>query len=225
VSDEIVDAAVGYDHVANAYDDWHWQHFWLQNEMPVVAAAVGSSRAGMALDVGTGTGRYIKLLRQLRHHVSGIDVSSRMLARASESLGGSEGLTVADLRAMPFRSSKFDLLTCCRVLSHVKEIDVAFAEFRRVLRHGGLVVMTDVDSRHDYTATRIPVAGSNVFIKVHKHSTGELALSANAQGFRLLANRTFCANELPWKPDRYAFPAIDWSGSRPIFSLLVLEAP
>jgi len=67
------------------------------------------------------------------------------------------------------------------------------------------------------------MADGNVYIKVHKHSICELTRSAVARGFRVLTNRTFYANELPWKPEPRAFPAIDVSGNRPLFWLLVLE--
>jgi len=224
-TDELLEPALGYDLAADAYDDWHWQRFWCRNETPFVEAAVAHIRSGRALDVGTGTGRYAGILRGLGHEVHGIDVSARMLERAAEHLGTSTGLEVADLRSAPFPASSFDLVTCCRVLSHVEHLDVALAELRRLVRPGGCIVITDVHSRHDYVATRIPVADRNVFIKVHKHSVQDLAKLALAKGLRLVTSRSFVAKDLPWRPSRRAFPAVDWTGTRPIFSLLVLEAP
>lgn len=223
-SDKILEPALGYALAAGAYDDWHWQRFWCRNETPFVAAALASFPTGTALDVGTGTGRYAGVLRGLGHEVHGIDLSEAMLERASAYLGGSKGLAVADLRSAPFPTSSFDLLTCCRVLSHVEDVDAALVEFRRLLRPRGRVVITDVDSRHDYVATRIPVADRNIFIKVHKHSVQGLAKGALAAGLRVIERRSFVAHELPWHPPPEAFPAIDWDGKRPVFSLLVLES-
>jgi SAM-dependent methyltransferase len=222
--DKLLEPALGYGLAAGAYDDWHWQRFWCWNETPFVAAVLASLPIGVALDVGTGTGRYAGILRGLGHEVHGIDVSGRMLERASAYLGSSKGLAVADLRAAPFPTSSFDLLTCCRVLSHVEDVDAAFVEFRRLLRPRGRIVITDVDSRHDYVATRIPVSGRNIFIKVHKHSVQDLAKSALATGLRVITRRSFVAKELPWHPPPEVFPAIDWEGKRPVFSLLVLES-
>ena len=220
---EIVDAAVGYRLVANAYDDWHWQRFWAQNETPLVVEHLKTLTSGRALDVGTGTGRYVRVLRELRHEGHGIDISPQMLAQAATQLGSEQGLAVADVRSLPFQNLSFDAITCCRVLSHIRALASAFEQFHRVLRKGGRLVITDIDSRHNYKATRIPIRDGNVFIRVHKHSAGDLMCAARAHDFRVVSQRSITAKELPERLDRRAFPAIDWSGQRPLLSILVLE--
>lgn len=47
-----------------------------------------------------------------------------------------------DATSMPFADGAVDSLACLSVVEHIYDIQAAFAEFRRVLRPGGLLVLT-----------------------------------------------------------------------------------
>ncbi|MFD6333263.1 class I SAM-dependent methyltransferase [Streptomyces niveus] len=49
----------------------------------------------------------------------------------------------ADVRALPLRTASLDVAVCTGSLSHFARTDAVFAEAARVLRPGGLLVMTD----------------------------------------------------------------------------------
>lgn len=63
-----------------------------------------------------------------------------------------EGVDVeADLHALPFPDSSFDMLLCIQVLEHVRYPDVSCSEFHRVLKPGGRVIVTVPQITHTLT--------------------------------------------------------------------------
>src|SRR5262249_40225883 len=73
-------------------------------EQSIVEPLLRRFRARRALDVGTGSGRYLSILSSTGARVIGVDFSRAMLAR-------SIGTRVrADANALPFGSGSFDLV-------------------------------------------------------------------------------------------------------------------
>ncbi len=214
-----VDARTGYDLAARNYDSWSWQEFWEKNETPVIEQTLRSLTSARILDIGVGTGRYFQLIRSMGHEVYGIDVSAEMLAVAAKRFDRSSFepyLREGDVRSIPFYRQLFDCILCCRVLSHVDDISLALSEMLRVLRRGGVALITDVDGRHRYDATRIPVQGKDVLIRIYKHTLEEVVNAASDVGFVVEEARLVHANDLHWRPPERDFPKIDWSGRTPI---------
>ncbi|WJV50350.1 class I SAM-dependent methyltransferase [Streptomyces flavofungini] len=101
------------------------------------------------LDVCCGTGAGVELLRPLcREHVTGVDFSAGMLARARAALGaqdepGATGPGVhwvrADARALPFVEG-FDVAVSFGAFGHFLPVERPglFAQVHRALRPGGL---------------------------------------------------------------------------------------
>lgn len=221
---EIFEPEEGYNRAASAYDKWHWQRFWTENEGPIIRGMLSESPPPRnVLDVGVGTGRNMQLLRSLGYAVSGVDVSRNMLRVAAGRLGGAHGLYHGDVRSLPFVDEEFDFALCCRVLSHLDTLEGSLGEISRVLRRGGRLLITDIDGRHDYVATRIPVDGADLFIRVYKHTLEHVLRIASGQGLRRVASKLVRAQDLAWQPSREQFPRIDWSGKLPVFYALLVE--
>jgi demethylmenaquinone methyltransferase/2-methoxy-6-polyprenyl-1,4-benzoquinol methylase len=103
-------------------------------------------RAGMhVLDVGTGTGL---LAREILHLlgssgcVVGLDPSWNMMAagRRELNLQFVQGLG----ERLPFPDALFDFVTMGYALRHVPDLDQTFAEYRRVLKPGGRLLVLEV---------------------------------------------------------------------------------
>ena len=94
-----------------------------------------------ALDLACGTGRWSAELAARGHRVTGVDGSPEMLALAR--VAGVEFLA-GDLHAVPVGDASFDLVVCALAVSHVPDLSPVFAEFARVLRPGGTLVVSDV---------------------------------------------------------------------------------
>jgi malonyl-CoA O-methyltransferase len=95
-------------------------------------------RARRALDVGTGTGRNLRLLAGASETV-GVDRSTAMLKRAlapARVVGG-------DAEALPFRTGSFDLVVASLMAGDLRELSRFTNEASRVLRTGGSLVYSD----------------------------------------------------------------------------------
>jgi ubiquinone/menaquinone biosynthesis C-methylase UbiE len=193
--------ADAYNVAAPYYDEWKWQRFWQHCELPLIAsevsAFVGTGRHRNTLvDVGCGTGRYLRQLADQFNHSIGVDVSERMLAIASQYASGRR-LLRAEATSLPLPSSSADLVLSTRVLSHVRRPEQAIAEMARVLRPGGLLILSDVAAEHDYNQTRLPISDGHVFVETYKHSFSHLAELVGRFGLTLARSVSLVAEDNP----------------------------
>ena len=103
-------------------------------------------RPGMrVLDVACGTGLTTKSGLGLvgpSGYVVGLDPSSGMLREARK--GPSRNLVQGVGEALPFPDASFDFLSMGYALRHVSDLGVAFQEYRRVLRPGGIAFLLEI---------------------------------------------------------------------------------
>jgi SAM-dependent methyltransferase len=72
-----------------------------------------------------------------------VDSSPDMLARARDRAPGADYLA-GDLHQLPVRAETIDLVVCALALVHVRKLSPVMAEFTRVLRPGGHLVVSDI---------------------------------------------------------------------------------
>lgn len=112
------------------------------------------------LDVGCGTGRDLLHLLQLGKDAYGAEPSAEMIAEAKSVFDDAqqpwqERLHLAALpRLEPFEDGSFDGVLCSAVLMHLPEESIFDAVYgiRRVLRHGGVLLLSIPESRDDVDA-------------------------------------------------------------------------
>lgn len=98
------------------------------------------------LDVGTGPGIVANLLAELGHDITGIDASEGMLKKAVENsaaLHHSMEFIQGDGENLPFSDGSFDAVVNRYVLWTLPDPKRALAEWWRVLKPGGRVVIID----------------------------------------------------------------------------------
>jgi SAM-dependent methyltransferase len=110
---------------------------------PVVAEYLGGREPGVALDAACGTGRFAEFLARRGHRVIGVDSSPDMLAHARRRVPDGE-FHVAELDRLPLPDDSADVIVCALVLVHVPQLQPVMAEFARVLRPGGDLVISDI---------------------------------------------------------------------------------
>lgn len=108
------------------------------------------------LDVGAGTGRFLRQAAQSLHgaELSGVDLSPWYVGFARDLLASvtpAPRVEVANAEALPFADGSFDVVTSIFMLHelprHVRR--QALAEMRRVLTPGGLLVIADAAQPRD----------------------------------------------------------------------------
>jgi glycine/sarcosine N-methyltransferase len=123
------------------YQDSERVDFW--------SRLLGTGRVHRVLDCACGTGRDLHLLHELGYWACGSDLSAAMLNRARANLaqcGLERPLIQADFRELPYGEAVFDVVICMTTsLPHLvreSEVEQALWEMRRVLREGGMLVLS-----------------------------------------------------------------------------------
>lgn len=103
---------------------------------------------GRLLDIGTGTGRLLKVLAPRISAGLGVDASRAMLALARARLAR-PGLThcavrLADMYRLPLPDGGFDLVVMQMVLHYAEDPAAALAEAARMLHPGGRLLVVDL---------------------------------------------------------------------------------
>jgi SAM-dependent methyltransferase len=97
------------------------------------------------LDVGCGTGRWVRRYEELGFSAVGVDATIGMLQIAS-ALGTSVPLTTGLAQSLPFSDATFDCLSDITVVQHIPyELQSkALQEMVRVLKPGGRMILMEV---------------------------------------------------------------------------------
>lgn len=99
---------------------------------------------GTLLDIGCGTGIFLlKVLKKFEAKMAGIDISPGMIEKSKELLGDRAELKVGDSEHLPWNDGYFDVVTCIASFHHYPNPEIVLKEIRRVLRHGGTVMIAD----------------------------------------------------------------------------------
>src|SRR6266850_5648774 len=118
-------------------------HFWFRGfrrfVAPAIAEVAGPRRDLHLLDCGCGTGHNLATLLRPYGRAFGFDLTPGGLAHAR---AAGFPLARADMAAIPFQSSRFDLVTSFDVMQDVRDDDAVVTEMARVLKPGGGLVVT-----------------------------------------------------------------------------------
>jgi ArsR family transcriptional regulator len=100
------------------------------------------------VDVGCGTGSLTFELARFAERVIGVDLSSEMLRRARELAKERKVRNIefrrADALTLPLESGSVDAVFCVMVLHFLPDPERALAEFCRVARPGGAIIVLDL---------------------------------------------------------------------------------
>jgi len=224
---KMLTAAEGYDLAAGTYDAWAWSRFWDQVETPLVEAWLRSRPSGTVLDLGCGSGRYRRLIQELKNSYIGVDVSEKMLEENQKKHGDLAGaiLINADITNVPQPDGAADSIVCARVLSHVRAPRKVFREIRRLLKTGGECFISDIDPTHAYDYTHIPTPGGDVAIETHKHTWDALARSiADIGGLTVVRREVHTPQSLHSGATPFKLPNGRRAVRKPLLDVCVLRS-
>lgn len=100
-----------------------------------------ASPGARLLDLGCGTGHHLAWARTRGYAVAGTDGSEAMLAEARRLNPGSD-LRLARADAVPFEDASFEAVLCIEVLRYLPDVAPCIAEIARVLKPGGVALVT-----------------------------------------------------------------------------------
>lgn len=100
------------------------------------------------LDAGCGIGLYSLTLAKRGYTVHGIDTDEEKINRA-KNLAHSLNIDIdtvsfdaANLCQLPIKAERYDRIICSDVIEHIKDDDMAVSELARVLKKGGILVLS-----------------------------------------------------------------------------------
>ncbi len=144
-----------------AYNAWASQYDTnLNKTRDLEAIALRSNLENISFDrcleIGCGTGKNTAWLVQKANHVTAIDLSEEMLAKAKEKIS-SEKITFipADItKEWNFRNGLYDLVSFSLVLEHINDLDHIFKETAVSLHSGGYVYMGELHPFKQYSGSK-----------------------------------------------------------------------
>jgi ubiquinone/menaquinone biosynthesis C-methylase UbiE len=174
-----------YEQWSATYDDPGNALFDLDE--PFLDEVLDTLPAGSAVDAACGTGRLAARLRDRGHEVIGVDASPAMLQRARQRLPGLD-LRLGDLRHLPVVDGSVDLVVTGLALTHVPDLDPVFAEFARVLRPGGHLVVSEIHPDLVLLGSVVhglDPDGQPQLAETHRHTPGDVLRASLAVGLHV----------------------------------------
>lgn len=127
------------------------------------------------LEVGAGTGVMSLLIAELGYQLTATDISRAMLKEARRK-AGQRGLAIsfeiADAEVLPFKDGQFDAVFGRHILWTLPHPERAVAEWRRVLRAGGALVLVDSLSIRKGLGTRFRRLASELMLRLRPPAGG-----------------------------------------------------
>lgn len=158
-----------------------------QSEENAVARlmAILSPSFEVGLDLPTGTGRMIPLLRRHCARIIAVDLSEAMLAEARK-YRADEYLR-ADASQLPLAANSVDFILSSRFLFHVADLEKYFTEAARVLKPGGGFIF---DAYNWTPKAWFPGAQRKWGGRMFTHSRPTIETCARATGYSIIASES-----------------------------------
>ncbi|MBU1118460.1 class I SAM-dependent methyltransferase [Patescibacteria group bacterium] len=137
-------------------------------------------KGDVILDIGSGSGRTFKLLQGMDVTFTGIDISEKMVMHCKKEYGDhalKPTFACQNAVSLSFDDSIFDRVFAVAVLHHIPSYDLrlkAMQEFYRVLKKGGLVLMTNWNLWQPRYITKVLKNGVKSIFGMSRYDVGDV---------------------------------------------------
>lgn len=136
-----------YNQTASEYDERYKSNYLTGVEQNLLSIA-SDKMIRSILEVGCGTGRWLKALNSLNKKLFGLDYSIEMLKIAAAE-HKKLSLTNADACRFPFLKNTFDMIFCINAIHHFSNKDKFISEAFESLTADGIICIYGVDPHID----------------------------------------------------------------------------
>jgi ubiquinone/menaquinone biosynthesis C-methylase UbiE len=141
------------------------------------------------LEIGCGTGKNTEWLVPKANHITAIDLSDEMLAKAKEKISSTKvQFKQADItKPWQFADGTYDLISFSLVLEHIENLEPIFNEAYKVLKPGGHVYIGELHPYKQYTGTkaRFDTEEGRHIVECFNHHISDFLLASKQAGLQL----------------------------------------
>ncbi|MDO8622870.1 MAG: class I SAM-dependent methyltransferase [archaeon] len=111
-------------------------------EMPASLKLLGNIKGKKILDLGCGSGLYVKKLKQKGAKIKGIDISKELIAIAKKSFPKIEFKVGTISKKLPYKTGEFDIVLGALVMHYLDNWNFTLKEIKRVLKPKGIFIFS-----------------------------------------------------------------------------------
>lgn len=126
-----------------------WEHPWTPKKQELTIESLekweknlNSSSKIRVLDYGCGDAVMVRFFNERGYEAEGVDISEVAINKNKRNFPDFRfNLITPDTRT-PYQDNSFDVIFCSEVIEHLYDVHFTFNEFNRLLRPGGLLLLT-----------------------------------------------------------------------------------
>lgn len=181
--------------IQQAYNIWAEQYDTNENKTrDLEATALRKTLADIAFDdcleIGCGTGKNTAWLIKKAAHITAIDLSEEMLAKAKEKINDMKVEFIqADItKEWTFSKQQYDLVTFSLVLEHIEDLDPVFKKAAQSLKPGGHIYIGELHPFKQYTGSkaRFDTAEGTTVVSCFNHHISDFIHAAKKHDLALV---------------------------------------
>jgi ubiquinone/menaquinone biosynthesis C-methylase UbiE len=179
--------------VQQAYNSWAEQYDTnLNKTRDLEAKVLRSTLANIAfencLEIGCGTGKNTAWFIEKANHITAVDLSEEMLAKAREKISSDIVQFVqADItKDWTFTNGLYDLVSFSLMLEHIEDLDEIFRKVSAALQSGGHVYIGELHPFKQYTGSkaRFDTEDGTQVVQCFNHHVSDFIQSAKKYGLQ-----------------------------------------
>ncbi len=179
---KILNSEKGYNLLADYYQQK--EKYWDSFEKDKILPLLGDVANKKILDVGAGTGRLALRLTKAGAKVVALDVSEEMLKKIKAKI--KIETVVGEAESLPFVEGSFAIVIATFLIVHLKDLRRFFDEVYRVLKTGGIFLVTNINQRQ---APAIKTKEGLVEIESYYHRPEAVAEGLENLAFEIVENK------------------------------------
>lgn len=166
-----------FDKMADGYDAWYAtpdgrRHDAAQKQL-ICRLLPDAGIGAQMLDVGCGTGHWSVFFAKLGFHVTGLDISPKMIAAARGRHAPNCRFSVGDVMRLPYKDERFHVACAITVMEFVPDMQCACEEIFRCLKPGGCMIIGTLNRLAAVNRQRV-AAGAEPFASARMFTLDEL---------------------------------------------------
>jgi ubiquinone/menaquinone biosynthesis C-methylase UbiE len=195
-----------------AYNSWAEQYDTNENktrdlEGQALRNIIAPLSFTTCLEIGCGTGKNTEWLLKKAEHITAVDLSEAMLAKAQEKIASPHVKFIqADINSdWNFTNDTFDLITFSLVLEHIEHLDHIFKEVFKALNPAGYVYIGELHPFKQYAGSkaRFETEEGTQIVQCYNHNVSDFVQAAKKYGLSLTELDEYFDND-----DRTTIPRI-----------------